>query len=632
MGSDSLSNGANAQWYLRLGDGGVFGPVSIATLVDWARQGRVMASNEVSNDNQNWHPAASLEELGMSWYIETASGALHGPFNRAAAELLARDGRLGSDVKIIPASEADLSKLCNPATPARNSASDPQGELDFGGGAETAAESMESIRDERESLRLQVNELEEKLRQMVRNAEKEARAQERQKESLRKTIAELEREQEDLRQSIAANGQNADSNSSLEDALETARREFADEKAMLEREADALRSRIAELEAENTAAQDANAADCTRLQSELSAAKAELAAAIAERAQLQSSAADCDRLQSELAAAKTELAAAVAEGAQLQSSAADCTRLQSELATAKTELESSRQEFAELLAASNERDAEYQRLIEEKEASQATAPDGTPIMGKMPPHLPVELAEAIDVIERVLAAEHDDFTAYRDATLKRQDMLRERVQSLRELRDAASDGVDSAETHTTGSARSFETSRLCDELDGLRLLHQRTVRQSEERERDLVRRVRSLESEETRLRARVSEADEINHRLRSATDSLHQREIELEQERYLRKVEQEQAQQVQKDLSARVEELERRINATADTELHPEAVIPSAVSSAAPVAQPVDPAADSGTASDNSAPAQPESGIAPEAPRANAKSPFRMSDLLRLRR
>ena len=149
MGAGSISGGARTQWYLRLGDGGVFGPVSIATLVEWAKQGRVMASNEVSNDNQNWRPAASLEELGMSWYIETSNGSLHGPFNRSAADLLARDGRLGSDVKVVPAAEADLSKVCEPASASRKSAaSDPQAELDFGASSDSRAESADAIRDE----------------------------------------------------------------------------------------------------------------------------------------------------------------------------------------------------------------------------------------------------------------------------------------------------------------------------------------------------------------------------------------------------------------------------------------------------------------------------------------------------
>ena len=319
MGADSHSRGDSSQhWFLRLGDGGVFGPVSIATLVEWAKQGRVLAANEVSNDNSSWRPAASVEELGMTWYLESPGGALHGPFNRAAADLLARDGRLSEGARVIPASEADLSKLKTPAAAKKSSAADPQGELDFGGGTVARAAGGD---DERESLRLQVNDLEEKLRQMVRNAEKEARSQERQKEALRKTIAELQREQEDLRQSTEAQTEMTDQTSAIEEALAAARQQFADEKAMADREADALRSeigslnsriaefesKVAELETALAAANEATAAAVQSGEDEIAALRARIGQLESESStERDSSEVERNRLQAQLVSVTSE--------------------------------------------------------------------------------------------------------------------------------------------------------------------------------------------------------------------------------------------------------------------------------------------------------------------------------------
>ena len=42
------------QWYLRIDDGSVFGPVPEVDLVDWAADGRIAPGNELSADREQW--------------------------------------------------------------------------------------------------------------------------------------------------------------------------------------------------------------------------------------------------------------------------------------------------------------------------------------------------------------------------------------------------------------------------------------------------------------------------------------------------------------------------------------------------------------------------------------------------
>ena len=81
-------------WYVRSGDGKVYGPANLSMLAQWARDGRIEPLAEVSSDRHEWRPAQSVPELDMSWLVETAPGDVFGPFNRAVVINLAKDGKL----------------------------------------------------------------------------------------------------------------------------------------------------------------------------------------------------------------------------------------------------------------------------------------------------------------------------------------------------------------------------------------------------------------------------------------------------------------------------------------------------------------------------------------------------------
>lgn len=85
---------ADNVWYVRSADGSVYGPTDKASLVQWAREGRVDPTGFVSQDRKSWMPAQLLPELEMKWVVEAEPGKFFGPFNRAVVIRLAAAGSI----------------------------------------------------------------------------------------------------------------------------------------------------------------------------------------------------------------------------------------------------------------------------------------------------------------------------------------------------------------------------------------------------------------------------------------------------------------------------------------------------------------------------------------------------------
>lgn len=81
-------------WYVRSSEGSVYGPASLESLVEWAKEGRVEPTGHVSRDRRSWMPPQLLPELEMKWLVEVAPGKFFGPFNRALVIRLSREGQL----------------------------------------------------------------------------------------------------------------------------------------------------------------------------------------------------------------------------------------------------------------------------------------------------------------------------------------------------------------------------------------------------------------------------------------------------------------------------------------------------------------------------------------------------------
>ncbi len=85
-------------WKVKAEDGAVFGPASMATLLAWAREGRLAASHVISSDGKIWTPAASHPQLAMDWIAEISPGKFYGPIHRDTLNELVRSGTLASNL------------------------------------------------------------------------------------------------------------------------------------------------------------------------------------------------------------------------------------------------------------------------------------------------------------------------------------------------------------------------------------------------------------------------------------------------------------------------------------------------------------------------------------------------------
>jgi hypothetical protein len=87
------------EWFVRTEDGKVYGPADVASLVEWAKDGRIEPSCFVSSDRINWLPAQLMPELEMKWLVETEPGKFFGPFHRQVVSRLFRDKQVPDGAK-----------------------------------------------------------------------------------------------------------------------------------------------------------------------------------------------------------------------------------------------------------------------------------------------------------------------------------------------------------------------------------------------------------------------------------------------------------------------------------------------------------------------------------------------------
>ena len=87
-------------YYIRGEDGKAFGPVEIATLVEWAGDSRIGPTSSVSKDQKHWVAAPLVPELGMTWLVEAEQGVFYGPFNRRVVDGLLEAGTIARDTRL----------------------------------------------------------------------------------------------------------------------------------------------------------------------------------------------------------------------------------------------------------------------------------------------------------------------------------------------------------------------------------------------------------------------------------------------------------------------------------------------------------------------------------------------------
>ena len=216
--------------------------------------------------------------------------------------------------------------------------------------------------------------------------------------------------------------------------------------------------------------------------------------------------------------------------------------------------------YNDLLTFSNTREHELQSQIEElskplspvARAADACAADP----GGALAHI---LGQEVDLLEKDLAQEREAMANLREWSAQRQQALQARIHELGRILNGGADpgAVRDAGRDGAGRIRTPDATRLQAEMDTLRATHAQAMRTAEERVTDLTRKLRTLENEEVRLRAHVTETDKLTRANQELTETVRRREQEVGQERKNREVERENFAATQQALLRRIEQLER---------------------------------------------------------------------------
>ncbi len=526
MSDTRLEKEDTRQWFLRTGGETVFGPVSTDGLIVWAEQGRVLPGHEVSTDRKKWVQAVSLEMLEMRWYVDDGSGELRGPLNKLAAEALIKSGKAGPNAQLVAADDVET-PASGPSAGEAASAHDPvpedvlrvrirELEALVSGQRERLAklsntDAIETVQHERDVLASLVKDLEGQRDAILKNAEKDMRASERKLEQMRQQVKKLEQQLEEAHNRLQL----------AEQALSGQATEASDREAAVvlehERELAELRRRLAELE--QTEAFHERRAD-------------EIAKALVER--------------------ETELSAARVRAEEAESARDRAERLaQAAVARAK-DAETS---FAELLDAANARDAANRDRIAALEKACALSPEETERFYSDRAAVYDLVKDEIDELSKALESERAYLEQLKELGVQRQQAMIERKQTL--LKQLGSSPTDMTRRASREQPADPNAARLRTEFDNLRVAHERDMRQAQERERELQRKLRVLEAEAGKLRAQAVEGEKLGRRLQEITEVLRKREQELADERKNREAERGQFTGSQQALLARLDSLER---------------------------------------------------------------------------
>lgn len=67
-------------WFLRKHDDkSVFGPVSFARVLEWARSAQIAPQDSLSEDNESWTKAPMIPDLEMDWLVQMGDELYYGP-------------------------------------------------------------------------------------------------------------------------------------------------------------------------------------------------------------------------------------------------------------------------------------------------------------------------------------------------------------------------------------------------------------------------------------------------------------------------------------------------------------------------------------------------------------------------
>lgn len=561
------------QWFLRINGETVFGPVSTQGLVVWAEQGRILPGHEVSQDRKKWVQAVAVELLDMRWFVDDGDGELRGPLNRMAADALIKSGKVSESAQVVAADDVEAEAAAAPPAGEKRARDTMPEEVLQRRVREletivseqrerlsklSDANALETVQQEREVLAALLKEAEAQKETVVRNAEKDARANERKLDQLRQQIKRLEQQREET----AGEGPRL---TELEQALQFHERQSGErEQIVATREAEltAAQARVAELETRLVEAERAAARAATD-----EAALAEGAQRIeALAADLAQASARAETAEAARAAAESRARASEAEweeermrvkalGQKLEQAEARAETAEVALAEAEARARADEASLAEVLNDANARDIGYQEKIAELEKMCAQPPEETARFfadqAAVYELIAAEVAELASSLER----EKTQAEQLKTWSAQRQQSLLERRQKL--LKHLGGSPGDMTRRTAREQPSDPQAARLRADLENLRVTYQREMRLAETKERELQEKVRLLESESSRLLSQIVAGEKRSQQIEELEVQTRQREHELAVERKNREEEREQFEANQRALLMRIETLER---------------------------------------------------------------------------
>jgi hypothetical protein len=556
------TNNQEEQWFLRTSGDAVFGPVTSEGLLVWAEQGRVLPGHDVSTDRKHWVSAVSLPFLEMQWYVDDGEGELRGPLNRAAAEVLVKSGKVSDRAQIISADEVDLAEASEEkpkpasdvtASVTQKALTERIQELELQLSERTRAEEsdapsqpLDQLTQERDTLANRVIELETLCETLKRNAEKDVRSAERRAEQLRSQNKKLEEQIEELNARLLM----------VPPVQETAP---APPSEALRKERDDLRKELDETVKAMQLAEEKKAESdrkCVEMTEHLSRARLETVhwrdeydRKEKERQEAFSLSGDIERQYSEVL---TRVEQMKQDFDRLHLTYEKCVE-ESKQAQAKA-LEAE-QDLADLLAMANARDAEYMEKIAELERFSAQSPEKIAQFYADQAAIYQLFKSELEALGQEQETERQHLEQLKQMSMNRLDLIQERKHSL--TRRLGNSPADMTRLSAREQVSDPASARLRAELDNLRFVHERDIRLAEERESELLAKLRTYETEAIRLKTLAVEGERVSQQAQDLTDQLRQREHELAEERKGRESERQQFQADHQALLSRLEMLER---------------------------------------------------------------------------
>ena len=625
--ADKTENRPSGDWFVRMRNGTIFGPINTKGLVHWACDGRVMPDDEISADRIAWQPARDLPALGMDTMIELPDGTFMGPFNEKAIDPLAREGKIPPRAKRFPVAELEARMagrqmaLFGDEAWRRQSDGEP---VPVPGGTDGEGESglREQFEEQMEELRRQAKdtlaETERELetlraesaaaKRKIENAERAAAREREAAAALKGEIDKLLAERDELKAELASAAAPAPDDPRLAEAAARIDALVAEGEALREklRAAEAADERARDLQTRLAAAETAaetRAAESEALREKLRAAEAALeaeAAGRAEDAEAQEAAA------AESAAMQERLAAAEAAAADLQTRLEAAEARSREVEARADEVEA---EYRELLDFSNRRDAEAQEkiillsagapqaprgegealgaerriaemeqrlaaLIRERDQlgdslAQATARAATserPAEGDIA--IVKMLAEgALAMMKKTLEAEKERNAAARASSAELQGGLREEIERLERVMARDPGELSRAEQAEQRNDRMI--AKLQQEIESARRHHQADMARAEANEKAMEGRCKALVQKEALLREKLSRIEQRTADYDSLTSQLRRKEASLLSAEKEFEEARQQWQIIQASLQHRIEELESGAGLLFDAEGRP---------------------------------------------------------------